>query len=248
MKDGTWAPSSAVTDGHRVYAFFESSGLYTYDMAGNLLWQKHLGEKKMFADVGESANTPVLYGNRLVIAWDHQGASFVVALDARTGQDLWRADRQEVDSWSTPLVVEHAGRSQVVTTAQNRIRSYDLETGKIVWESEGLTMNPIPSPVAGYGMVFAMSGFQGSRLRAIRLADAKGDITGGNAIVWTLDRDTRTCLRPDWTRPFCTSSRATRESCRSSTRRRAGRSISCSALPKYRRSIRHRSPRRIAST
>ncbi len=87
-------------------------------------------------------------------------------------------------------MVEHAGRSQVVTTAQNRIRSYDLETGTVVWESEGLTMNPIPSPVAGEGMVFAMSGFQGSRLRAIRLADAKGDITGGNAIVWTLDCDT----------------------------------------------------------
>ena len=165
MKDGTWASSSAVTDGQRVYAFFESSGLYTYDMAGNLLWQKHLGEKKMFADVGESGSTPVLYGNRLVIAWDHQGASFVVALDTRTGQELWRANRQEVDSWSTPLVVEHAGRSQVVTTAQNRIRSYDLETGKVVWESEGLTMNPIPSPVAWDGMVFAMSGFQGSRLR-----------------------------------------------------------------------------------
>jgi hypothetical protein len=87
-------------------------------------------------------------------------------------------------------VVEHAGRAQVVTTAQNRIRSYDLETGTVVWESEGLTMNPIPSPVASDGMVFAMSGFQGSRLRAIRLADAKGDITGGNAIVWTMDRDT----------------------------------------------------------
>jgi outer membrane protein assembly factor BamB len=97
-----------------------------------------------------------------------------VALDARTGQEVWRADRQEVDSWSTPLVVEHAGRFQVVTTAQNRIRSYDLETGTVVWESEGLTMNPIPSPVAWDGMVFAMSGFQGSRLRAIRLADARG--------------------------------------------------------------------------
>jgi outer membrane protein assembly factor BamB len=190
MKDGTWASSSAITDGRRVYAFFESSGLYAYDMAGNLLWQKHLGEKKMFADVGESGGTPVLYGNCLVIAWDHQGASFVVTLDARTGQEIWRAGRQEVDSWSTPLVVEHSGRPQVVTTAQNRIRSYDLETGTVVWESEGLTMNPIPSPVASDGMVFAMSGFQGSRLRAIRLADATGDVTGGNAIAWTLDRDT----------------------------------------------------------
>jgi outer membrane protein assembly factor BamB len=190
MKDGTWASSSPITDGQRVFAFFESSGLYAYDMAGALLWQKHFGEKKMFADVGESGSTPVLYRNRLVIAWDHQGSSFVVALDARTGEEIWRADRNEVDSWSTPLVVEYDGRAQVVTAAQNRIRSYDLETGTIVWESEGLTMNPIPSPVAADGMVFAMSGFRGSRLRAIRLADARGDITGGKAIVWALDRDT----------------------------------------------------------
>ena len=190
MKDGTWASSSAITDGQRVFAFFESSGLYAYDMEGTLLWQKHLGDKKMFADVGESGSTPVLYGNRLVIVWDHQGTSFVVALDPGTGEEIWRAGRQEVDSWSTPLVVEHDGRAQVVTAAQNRLRSYDLATGRIVWESEGLTMNPIPSPVAADGMVFAMSGFQGSNLKAIRLADASGDITGGKGMVWTLDRDT----------------------------------------------------------
>jgi outer membrane protein assembly factor BamB len=95
-----------------------------------------------------------------------------------------------VDSWATPLVVEHGGRAQVVTAAWNRVRSYDLETGAIVWESEGLTMNPIPSPVAEDGMVFVMSGFNGSQLRAIRLADARGDVTGSRAEVWTLDRDT----------------------------------------------------------
>jgi outer membrane protein assembly factor BamB len=190
MKDGTWASSSAITDGRRVFAFFESSGLYAYDMEGALLWQKHLGDKKMFADVGESGSTPVLYNDRLVLAWDHQGSSFVVALDARTGEEIWRAPRQEVDAWATPLVVEHAGRAQVVTAAEKRLRSYDLETGNIVWESEGLTMNPIPSPVTEDGMVFATSGFRGSSLKAIRLAGATGDITGSTAIAWTLDRDT----------------------------------------------------------
>ena len=190
MKDGTWASSSAITDGRRVFAFFESSGLYAYDMEGALLWQKHFGDKKMFADVGESGSTPVLYGDRLVLAWDHQGSSFVVALDARTGEELWRAPRQEVDAWATPLVVEHDGRAQVITAAEKRLRSYDLETGTIVWESEGLTMNPIPSPVAEDGMVFATSGFRGSNLKAIRLAGARGDITASTAIAWTLDRDT----------------------------------------------------------
>jgi outer membrane protein assembly factor BamB len=190
MKDGTWASSSAVTDGSRVFAFFESSGLYAYDMNGSLLWQRHFGEKRMYAEVGESGSTPVLHGDHLVIVWDHQGESFIVALDARTGEERWRRSRDEVDSWATPLVVTHEGRAQVVTAAEKRLRSYDLETGDIVWESHGLTMNPIPSPVADAGMVFAMSGFRGNRLSAIRLADARGDITGGRAVAWTLDRDT----------------------------------------------------------
>jgi outer membrane protein assembly factor BamB len=77
-----------------------------------------------------------------------------------------------------------------VVPGKNKIRSYDLETGEIVWESKGVTMNPIPSPVFGDGMVFVTSGFQGNRLKAIRLATAKGDITGTDSIVWTLDRDT----------------------------------------------------------
>lgn len=190
MKDGTWASSSPLTDGQRVYASFDSSGLYAYDMNGVPLWQRQLGEKRMFADVGESGSTPVLHDDRLVVVWDHQGESFVVALDARTGAELWRARREEVDSWATPLVVTHAGRAQVVTAAEKRVRSYDLETGRIVWESDGLTMNPIPSPVAGDGMVFVMSGFRGSKLMAIRLGDAQGDITRGRAIAWTLERDT----------------------------------------------------------
>jgi outer membrane protein assembly factor BamB len=190
MKDGTWASSSPITDGQRVYAFFDSSGLYTYDMDGVLLWQKQISEKRMFADVGESGSTPVLHDNRLVVVSDHQGESSIVALDARTGEELWRVRRDEVDSWATPLVVTHQGRAQVVTAAEKRIRSYDLETGRLVWESGGLTMNPIPSPVAGDGMVFAMSGFRGSKLTAVRLADARGDITRTSAIAWTLERDT----------------------------------------------------------
>ena len=189
-KDGTWASSSAITDGRRVFAFFDSSGLYAYDMDGTLLWEKHFGDKKIFAEVGESGSTPVLYGDHLVVVWDHQGASFIVALNASTGQELWRTERQDVDSWGTPLVVEHDGRAQVVTTGDKQVRSYDLETGRLVWENDGLDMNPIPSPVAEDGLVFVTAGFRSSRLHAIRLADAQGNIAGSRAIVWSLDRDT----------------------------------------------------------
>ena len=188
--NGTWASGSASTDGERVYAYFESRGLYVYDMDGNLVWEKDLGDKGMRNQFGEGS-TPALYEDRIVIVWDHLGGqSYVVVLDKNTGAEVWRADRDEIDTWATPLVVEHGGREQVIVPGMNRLRSYDLQNGEIVWESEGLTMNPIPSPVGADGMVFAMSGFRGNNLKAIRLAGASGDITGTDRIAWELTRDT----------------------------------------------------------
>jgi outer membrane protein assembly factor BamB len=188
-ENGTYASSSAITDGTRVFAWFESQGMYVYDMDGKLLWTKDLGDKTMRNQFGEGS-TPVLAGDRLVIVWDHLSGSFIVALDAKDGRELWRQTRDEIDTWATPLVVEHGGRKQAVVPGKNKIRSYDLETGEIVWESKGTTMNPIPSPVFGDGLVFVTSGFQGNNLKAIRIATAKGDITGTDSIVWSLDRDT----------------------------------------------------------
>ena len=187
--NGTWASSSAVTDGTHVIASFESRGIFAYDLDGRPVWQVDLGDKRMRNEFGEGS-TPALHANHLVVVWDHQGESFVAALDKRTGKELWRAKRDEIDTWATPLVVEHGGRAQVIVSGMNRLRSYDLETGDVIWHTAGLTMNPIPSPVAGGGMVFATSGFRGNSLKAITLAGAKGDITGTPAVAWTLERDT----------------------------------------------------------
>ena len=188
--NGSWASSSAITDGQHVFAYFESRGLYAYDMNGKLIWQADFGDKKMRNQFGEGS-TPVLHGNTLVVVWDHlDQPSYVIALDKHTGKELWRVDHPEMDTWATPLVVEHAGRAQVIVNAMNRVRSYDLQTGKVVWEGPGTTMNVIPSPVFGNGMVFIMSGFRGNNLKAIKLADAKGDIATTGAIAWQLDRDT----------------------------------------------------------
>jgi outer membrane protein assembly factor BamB len=186
---GTMASPSAVTDGEHLIASFESRGLYAYDMNGKPVWQKDLGDKRMRNEFGEGS-TPALYKDKLFVVWDHQGESFIVALNKRTGEEVWRMKRDEIDSWATPLVVEHGGRAQIVTGAMRGVRAYDTETGQIVWETSGLTMNPIPSPVAADGLVILMSGFRGNSLKAIRLAEAKGDITGTPAIAWTLDRDT----------------------------------------------------------
>jgi outer membrane protein assembly factor BamB len=188
-ENGTYASPSAVTDGEHLIASFESFGIYAYDMNGNPVWHKDLGDKRMRNQFGEGT-TPALHGNTLIVNWDHQGQSFIVAFDKRTGEEKWRQNRDEIDSWFTPLIVEVNGRAQVITGALNKIQSYDLETGAVVWHTAGLTMNPIPSPVAADGMVYLMSGYRGNSLKAIRLADAKGDITGTDAIVWTYERDT----------------------------------------------------------
>ena len=187
--DGTWASASAVTDGGRVFAHFGSRGLYAFGANGEPLWQKDLGDMTTRRGFGEGAS-PALFGDTLVVNWDHEGDSFIVALDAGSGRELWRRRRDEVTSWSTPLVVDAGGRPQVVVAATGRTRGYDLATGETVWEAAGMTTNTIPSPVSADGLVFVTSGFRGNALQAIRLAAARGDISGGEAIVWSYDRDT----------------------------------------------------------
>ena len=190
FENGTWASGSPITDGQRLFAYFESFGLYAYDMNGKLLWEKDLGDKRMRNEFGEGS-TPVLHRDTLVVVWDHlNGQSFVAAIDARDGKELWRVSRKEIDTWATPIVLEANGRAQVVVPAMERVRAYDLENGSVVWESDGLTMNTIPSPVFEDGILILMSGFRGNDLKAIRIADAKGNIDGTGAILWTLDRDT----------------------------------------------------------
>src|SRR5439155_10371807 len=184
----TYASSSPLTDGQHLVAFFGSRGLYCFDVAGNLKWQKDLGKQTTKLGFGEGS-TPAMHGNTIVVTWDHDREAFIVAFDKHTGTELWRQPRDEKTGWSTPLIVEHNGKSQVITTATNRIRGYDLATGEQIWEHEGLTTNAIPSPVTAGGVVFATSGYQGNKLFAIRLGKT-GDLTGSDAIVWRLDRDT----------------------------------------------------------
>ena len=186
---GSWASPSAVTDGEVLCAFFGSAGLYCLDMDGQPLWDRDFGDMEIRMGFGEGAS-PTLHDDTIIVNWDHQGQSFIAALDKRTGRERWRTERNEMTSWATPLVVEDGGRKQVITNATDRVRSYDFETGELLWEGEGTTLNAIPSPVAAEGMVYLMSGFRGNRLEAVRFGEAAGDITGTGAVAWSLDRDT----------------------------------------------------------
>ncbi len=183
------ASSSPVTDGEHLYVLFGSFGLYCLDLQGNVVWSVDFGPMQSLHGHGEGSS-PVLYGDTLIVNWDHEGQSFLVALDKRTGDEHWKVARKEVTSWATPIVVEHGGKTQVIVSGTSRIRGYDLANGKILWECGGLSANVVASPVAGGGMVFAGSSYDKRALLAIRLDGATGDITGSDRIAWNRFRGT----------------------------------------------------------
>jgi outer membrane protein assembly factor BamB len=187
--DGTYAGGSALTDGTRLYAWFGSRGLYAVDFSGKVVWEKSFGQMQTRNGFGEGSSVAVHDGT-LVVPWDHEGADSVIGVDAATGAEKWRTPREEPTTWSTPLIVAQGGKPQVVLSGTNKVVGYDLATGAVIWQTGGTTVNAIPSPVFGDGLVIAMGGFRGSMARAIRIADAKGDVDGTPAQVWTYTKDT----------------------------------------------------------
>ncbi len=183
-----FASASATTDGEYLYASFGSRGTYCYDLDGNLLWERDFGDMRTRNRFGEGTS-PVLHQDSLIVNWDHEGDSFIIALDAKSGEAKWKVERDAQTTWNTPLVVDHAGRTQIVVNAKTRTRSYDLATGELIWECGGQMSNPIPSPVALDGVVYCMTGFRGYALYAIPLG-ADGDVTDSDRIAWRRDSGT----------------------------------------------------------
>jgi outer membrane protein assembly factor BamB len=186
---GSWASGSPVTDGEFIYAYFGSRGLFCLDFKGNIKWERDFGQLEMVMSFGEGTSA-ALYGDRLFVQWDHEGNDFLYAVDKKTGKDVWTAERNEVSSWATPLVVEVNGKPQVITSATNKVKAYDYETGGVIWECTGMTRNVIPNPVYENGILYLMSGFRGSSLKAVDPTKAKGDITGSPAILWEYNQNT----------------------------------------------------------
>lgn len=188
-KSSALASASAVTDGEHVFAFFGSYGLYCLTVAGELVWQKDLGDMNIKHGHGEGVS-PLLHGDTLVVNWDHEGPSFIAAFDKSTGEERWRKTREEVTSWSTPIAVEHDGRVQVVVSATGYVRAYDLESGDVIWKCRGLSHNVVASPVAKDGFVYTGSSYEKRRMFAVQLEGAEGDITNTKNVVWRRQRGT----------------------------------------------------------
>ena len=152
-----------------------------------LVWQKDFGQLRMYNNFGEGAWT-ALDGNKLVVVLDHEGESFLVALDKSTGRELWRTPRQGNTNWSGPYITTHNGRKQVIVSASRevvRLRSREPASSSGRRPASGRTRFPRRSPPTEW--CFVMSGFRNPNLMAIRLG-REGDLTGTDAIVWQNQR------------------------------------------------------------
>ncbi|MCR9198369.1 MAG: PQQ-like beta-propeller repeat protein [Planctomycetaceae bacterium] len=183
------ASASPVSDGQRLYAYFGSFGLFALDFDGNILWERQPGKLQTKHAHGEGAS-PALADGVLVVNVDHEEQSFVEAFDVETGKTLWKAFRNEVTSWASPLVTKVDGRWQVIAAGTDRIRAYDLKTGKVLWLCGGLSANVVATPVAHDGILIAASSYDTRAMVAVDLKNASGDITGSKHVLWATTQRT----------------------------------------------------------
>ena len=153
----TYATETPVTDGERVYAYFGMHGVYCYDLSGKQLWKADLGSYSMAMGHG-TGSSPALADGRLFIQCDNEEKSFLAALDAKTGKELWRVKRSERTGYSTPLIWKNKARTEVVCLGSPRVRSYDPATGKQLWELGGMAGQAKATPVASGELLFVGTG------------------------------------------------------------------------------------------
>jgi outer membrane protein assembly factor BamB len=194
----THCNSTPATDGQRIVAIFGSEGLFCFDATGTLRWKKDLGPMDSgFFRVPTAqwgfASSPVIHDGRVLVLCDVQKESFLAAFDLADGRELWRTPRSDVPTWSTPTIVETAGRTQIAVNGWHLTGGYDFATGRGIWKLDGGGDIPVPTPIFSHGLIVFTSAHGPLRpIRAIR-PDATGDITpapsgppnpASAAIVW----------------------------------------------------------------
>lgn len=180
--------ASPVTDGERIVVSFGSAGLYCYDLDGKEIWRRDLGKQTHIWGNGAS---PILYENLCILNFGPGERTFLIALDKKTGETVWRVEEPGghsgvekpgegkapwIGSWSTPILSRIDGREELVMTFPNRACAFDPKTGRELWTCAGLNPLVYTSPLYSDGIVVAMGGFNGSAL-AVR-AGGSGDVTG----------------------------------------------------------------------
>ncbi len=189
-RSNTYASETPVTDGQRVIAYFGMTGLFCYDLDGQLLWKKELGSYPTQYGWG-TGSSPILHGSRLFVQVDNEESSFVVAIDKVSGDELWRASRDEKSNWSTPFIWASGVRTELITGGGNKVRSYNPETGELLWEMNArgrCATTPVADEERIYVGSVTRSTGSSEELVAIR-AGASGDISNqtddaDSAIAW----------------------------------------------------------------
>lgn len=173
----SYASETPVTDGERVYCLFGNLGIFCFDFAGEEVWRREIPPQPTRYGWGTAAS-PVLDGDRLYLVNDNEIESTLTALDARTGEEIWRVARPEKSNWSTPFVWKHDQRTEIVTPGTGAIRSYDTD-GNELWTLRGMSSITIATPYADGGLVYLSSGYVMDSLRPIYAVrpGATGDIT-----------------------------------------------------------------------
>ncbi|MBI3472675.1 MAG: PQQ-binding-like beta-propeller repeat protein [Candidatus Solibacter usitatus] len=188
----TYASETPVVDGERLYAYFGNVGMFCFDLNGKLVWSQRYGPFNTRYGWGTAAS-PVLHQGRVYLVCDNDDQSFLAALDKKTGKQIWRVERDEKSNWATPYLWEHDGRTEIVTSGTQRVRSYDLD-GKLLWELRGMSSIAIPTPFSKFGLLFLASGYVGDQVRPVFAIKpgAAGDIslkpgeTSNASVAWHL--------------------------------------------------------------
>jgi outer membrane protein assembly factor BamB len=177
------ASATAVTDGKLVLASFGTHGLAAFDFDGKLVWHAPVG---MLNNYHGSAGSPILHQDRLFIYQDHRGTadtgSFVAAYDKNTGKQIWKTARSAMTGWGTPIVIRAGAREELIVSSQRKVQAYDPASGKELWTVAGMSVEVIPTPVVGGGLVICSSGRQGPTI-AIR-PGGSGDVTATH-VAWS---------------------------------------------------------------
>jgi len=178
------ASPSPVSDGELVYAWFGTGQIVALDMNGKLVWQRHLGlEISPFVINWGHSSSPTLYRELLVLLCDHEPASYLLALDKRTGKERWKADRGKGrQSYSTPFVVDLSSGPELIVNSSQRVDAYDARTGALLWYVGGANQFPIPSPAFHDGVLYMTRGYRSGPYMAVR-PGGRGDVSGSH-VVW----------------------------------------------------------------
>jgi len=191
-RKNTYASSTVATDGEMLYAYFEAGGLYAYDKDGNQKWKVDLGPLAK-AGMGPGMS-PLIHGNLLIVQNDLEmgEGSHIVALDRRTGRQVWKTARAHRRSWATPIIVKADGREELIASGAESVIAYDPATGAELWKTDGVRSHPIPSVVQGHGLVFATAG-SGAK---VALAIKPGEVDPAARIAWRYNKGTAYVASP----------------------------------------------------